>query len=183
MSLNISAIEAVVESYLYKTFPAACVVIRHGGEEAYAKAFGDLRPSSETPHVASVRDLFMRPAAQSPNYPTTLNTLFDLASVSKLFTLTAFMTFVEAGRVALNQPVREILPEFDGARAIKPYPHPLQPGEVVVVVPSTQETADAGRVTFRQLLAHNSGLPAWLPLYQAGSRERAYQLALRAPAD
>ena len=153
-------IEAVVESHLGRTFPSAVIVIRQGGRQVYARAFGWLDPEAR-----------FRPAR--------LDSLFDLASVSKLFTVTAFMSYVEQGLVRLDQPVRELLPEFDGERAIGPYPDPAVPGAFVSVTPGSGLVADAARVTFRHLLAHNSGLPAWLPLYREGSRERAYQLALR----
>lgn len=151
--------EAVMDAHLGRTFPAAALVVSLSGAEVYAQAFGHLDPEAKA-------------------RPTRLDTLFDLASVSKLFTVTAFMTLMEEGRVALDQPVREFLPEFEGLRPIAPYPDPLQPGALVTVVPATDAKADAGCVTFRHLLAHNAGLPAWLPLFREGSRARAYQAAL-----
>ena len=57
--------------------------------------------------------------------PTQRDTLFDMASVSKLFTVTAFMTLVEEGRVALDTPVSVVVPEFSGVRPIQPYEDPL----------------------------------------------------------
>ncbi len=159
MSLD-DALVPLFSAHLERTFPSASLVICVNGEEIYARGFGFLNPETR-------------------QQPTQLSTQFDLASVSKLFTVTAFMMLVEAGRVALDQPVREILPEFDGARPIRPYPDPLKTGTVVAVVPPTQDTVDAGRMTFRHLLAHNSGLPAWLPLYKRTNRERAYDEALR----
>ena len=39
-------------------------------------------------------------------------------------------------------------------------------------------TVDAGRVTFRHLLTHTSGLPAWRPLYREGSPDAARRVAL-----
>jgi CubicO group peptidase (beta-lactamase class C family) len=157
---DVEALEAVVHSHLARTFPAAALVVNVGGEERYARAFGFLDPETRT-------------------RPTRLDTLFDLASVSKLFTVTAFMTFVEEGHVTLDQRVRLLLPEFDGPRAIGPYPDPAQTGADVYVVPPSDEQVDAGCVTFRHLLAHDAGLPAWLPLFQQGSREAAYAAALR----
>ena len=70
--------------------------------------------------------------------PTRTDTIFDLASVTKLFTAIAVMQQVEAGRVALDAPVTRYLPEFA-----------------------------ARDVTVRQLLIHTSGLPFWLPLWSA----------------
>ncbi len=99
--------------------------------------------------------------------PTEPTTRFDLASISKLFTAVAFMTLVEEGRAGLDQPVAEVLPEFGGRRPIAPYPDPLRPGHFIAVAPQAEgEQVDAGAVTFRQLLSHSAGLPAWLPLWK-----------------
>ncbi|MCX7671567.1 MAG: beta-lactamase family protein, partial [Anaerolineae bacterium] len=58
-----------------------------------------------------------------------------------------------------------------------------KPGELVTVTWAADGTSraanvDAGRVTFRHLLTHTSGLPAWRPLYQEGSVEAARRAAL-----
>jgi CubicO group peptidase (beta-lactamase class C family) len=65
----------------------------------------------------------------------------------------------------LDTAVADIIPDFTGQRPIQPYENPLKPGTFVAV---TNEAgyADAGQVTFRHLLTHTSGLPAWRPLYQ-----------------
>ncbi len=159
---NFSRLDLLVSEYLGKTFPAAQIEIRRRAETVYAKAFG-----------------FLDPEIQS--HPTDSASRFDLASVSKLFTVAAFMTFVEESRVALDQRVCEILPEFVGERAVTAYPDPLQPGRWVEVVPNDDLRADASQVTFRNLLAHNSGLPAWLPLWKLESRAKMRQAALNAP--
>nr|HID12471.1 class C beta-lactamase-related serine hydrolase [Anaerolineae bacterium] len=78
-----------------------------------------------------------------------------------------------------NQPVAEVLPEFRGPRPIRPYADPLHPGREIAVAPPTDETVDAGRVTFRHLLTHTSGLPAWSPLYRLGSPQAIMEAALR----
>lgn len=62
------------------------------------------------------------------------DTVFDLASVSKLFTAITAMQLVEEGVVGLDEPVARLLPEF--ARSTR------------------------GLVTVRHLLQHTSGLPA-----------------------
>ncbi|MEW5719261.1 MAG: serine hydrolase domain-containing protein [Chloroflexota bacterium] len=157
--MNFASVEDVIHSHLGTTFPAAQLAIQVRGEMVYENAFGYLDPDTRsrvTQHA----------------------TRFDLASVSKLFTVAAFMTFAEQGRVALNQRVCELLPEFSGARAIMPYPDPLKPDAVVEVVPTTGARTDASQVTFRNLLAHNSGLPAWLPLWKSDTREERRATAL-----
>ena len=69
------------------------------------------------------------------------DTIFDLASVSKLFTSIAVAQLVEEGHVCLESPVAAHLPEFaaNGKEA----------------------------VTVRQLLTHTSGYPPELPLWSA----------------
>ncbi len=73
--------------------------------------------------------------------PARTDTIFDLASVSKLFTSIALVQQVEAGRIDLDRTVASYLPAFavNGKEA----------------------------VTVRQLLTHTSGLPAWLPLWSS----------------
>lgn len=72
--------------------------------------------------------------------PMRRDTIVDLASLTKVFTATAVMQQVEAGRVDLDAPVARYIPEF------------AQHGK--------------GDIVVRQLLTHTSGLPAWLALYQ-----------------
>jgi serine-type D-Ala-D-Ala carboxypeptidase len=72
--------------------------------------------------------------------PAQTDTIFDLASVSKLFTSIAVLQQVEAGRVELTKPVASYLPEF--------------------------ATNGKESITVQQLLTHTSGLPPWLPLWR-----------------
>ncbi len=150
MPLDFTPVDSVIQDRLDKAFPAAQIEIRIGGETVFARAYGWLDPETR-------------------QHPTNLETRFDLASVSKLFTTAAFMTYVEQGRIRLDQRVADLLPEFTGARPITPYPDPLHPGQFIAVTPDTTAVVDASRVTFRNLLAHNSGLPAWRALYQLHS--------------
>jgi len=138
--------------------PAAQLVVRRRGDVVFSEAFGWLDPETRA-------------------RPTQQDTLFDMASVSKLFTVTAFMTLVEEGRIALDTPVSAILPEFSGLRPIQPYEDPLSPGDMVAVAESGGYV-DASRVTFHDLLTHTSGLPAWRPLYREPSAEAARLMAL-----
>jgi len=69
------------------------------------------------------------PAEQ--HVPMRLDTIFDMASVTKLFTSIAVLQLVERGQIGLDEPVAKYLPEFG-----KP------------------------AVTVEQLLTHTSGLPA-----------------------
>ncbi len=99
------------------------------------------------------------------------NTLFDLASVTKIFTSSAFMRLADQDLIRPEDPVCAVLHEFQGMRDIRPFPQPLSEGQVRDVSGQHREPVDAGKTTFRQLLTHCSGLPAWLPLYKLSSPE------------
>ncbi len=73
--------------------------------------------------------------------PMRTETIFDMASVSKLFTSIAVMQLAESDEVDVDAPVATYLPEFgvNGKESI----------------------------TVAQLLTHTSGLVAWLPLWWA----------------
>lgn len=43
-----------------------------------------------------------------------VDTLFPLCSITKLFTATAVMILVEQGKIGLNRPVSDYIPEFTG---------------------------------------------------------------------
>jgi serine-type D-Ala-D-Ala carboxypeptidase len=71
--------------------------------------------------------------------PMRADTIFDMASISKLFTSIAVMQLIERGQVDLDAPVARYLPEFgvNGKEGI----------------------------TVKQLLIHTSGLVAFIPLW------------------
>ncbi|MFD3923034.1 serine hydrolase [Streptomyces sp. NPDC058595] len=76
---------------------------------------------------------------------TAEDTVFDLASVSKLFTSVLAVQQLERGALALEERVASYLPDFGGA--------------------GKQD------MTVRQLLTHTSGFAAWIPLYREANRE------------
>ncbi|MFI1505645.1 serine hydrolase domain-containing protein [Streptomyces sp. NPDC020597] len=89
--------------------------------------------------------------------PMTVDTPFDLASLTKLFTSVAAVQQIERGTLGIDALVGAYLPDFRGA-------------------------AEHG-VTVRQLLTHTSGLRPELPLYdRAGVAERMAMLRAEAPA-
>ncbi|MFG2374356.1 serine hydrolase domain-containing protein [Streptomyces sp. NPDC048504] len=89
--------------------------------------------------------------------PTTVDTPFDLASVTKLFTAVAAMQQIERGTLGIDARVGAYLPDFRAA-------------------------ARHG-ITVRQLLTHTSGLRPELPLYDcADDAERLSMLRTEAPA-
>ena len=68
----------------------------------------------------------------------TPGTLFDPASVTKVFTATALMQLVEQGKVDLDRPVTDYLPEFSM---------------------KSRFSATSDDITVRQLCTHHSGIP------------------------
>jgi uncharacterized protein YbbC (DUF1343 family)/CubicO group peptidase (beta-lactamase class C family) len=116
------------------SIPGAVLIVGHDGKVVYRKAYGNraLEPRRE---------------------PMTLDTVFDLASLTKVIaTTTAVMQLVEQGKVRLNDPVAKYLPEF------------------------AQNGKDD--ITVRQLLTHYSGMEPDLDLKTPWEgKDTAYQMA------
>ena len=120
--------------------PGAVLLVGHDGAVVYRKAYGNraLEPKHE---------------------PMTLDTVFDLASLTKVIaTTTAMMQLFEQGKVRMNDPVAKYLPEF----------------------------AQNGKedITLRQLMTHYSGLAPDLDLTTPWEgKNTAYQLAFVEPPE
>ncbi len=134
-AVHLTAVDAIIEQAIHDaTIPGAVLIVGHNGRVVYRKAYGSraLEPRREG---------------------MTLDTIFDLASLTKVVATTpAVMQLVEQGKVRLNDPVAKYLPEF----------------------------AQNGKedITVRQLLTHYSGLEPDLDLKTVweGS-ETAYKMA------
>ena len=82
-----------------------------------------------------------RLSSEPPGLPVQPATIYDLASLTKpLATVTSVLLLIQRAKVALGDPVQELLAELEGA--------PI------------------GQATVRELLTHRSGLPGWRPLYE-----------------
>jgi serine-type D-Ala-D-Ala carboxypeptidase len=95
----------------------------------------------------------------------TTDAIYDLASITKVVATTAAcMVLYERGTFKLSQPLYEILPEFAG--------HGAGP-----------QVADARKqVTLHMLLAHSSGLPAYVKLFQtAHNKQELLRQAFETP--
>lgn len=145
-----AALRPIIDAHLGDTFPACAICVMHHGRTVIDRAWGWIDP--ETRRI-----------------PAPSDTLFDLASISKLFTATAFLSLASAGRVALDDPLADVIPEFDWLTP-RPIdggqdPHSKQrlapPPELVGAL------VDPAEVTFRHLLTHTSGLPAWRDVFNA----------------
>ncbi|MFG1607727.1 serine hydrolase [Actinoplanes sp. NPDC049265] len=140
---RVAALPEIARSYLtptldHPTWPAyagASVLAAHNGVVVSRFAVGDaVRYSAVGP--APARDGVELPPEQ--RIPARTDTIWDLASISKLFTTVTLLQQVEAGRVDLAAPVATYVPEFG-----KP------------------------AITVKHLLTHTSGLPAFLPFYSS----------------
>ena len=132
---RLSVVDPIVEEAIReKQIPGAVVIVGHEGRVIYRKAFGSR-------------------AIEPRREPMTLDTIFDLASLTKvLATTTAVMQLVEQGKVKPNDAVAKYLPEF------------------------AQNGKDD--ITVRQLLVHYSGLPPDLDLTKSWEgKETAYRMA------
>jgi CubicO group peptidase (beta-lactamase class C family) len=113
-----------------RVFPAASIAITHKGKLVGKKAFGHF--------------------TYEPNAPeTTADSIFDLASVTKVVATTSMaMILYELGLLDLDMPAVGLLPEFAADNPRNP------------------------EVSIRMLLTHSSGLPAYEKLFlEAKNRE------------
>lgn len=101
--------------------------------------------------------------------PASLETRFDLASITKLFTVSAFLSLVSADKVRLDDTLASVIPEFG-----KINPRPMDGGQdphSKIMQPTPPEikgkTVDPSLVTFRHLLTHTSGIAAWRDVYNS----------------
>ena len=101
----------------YSGLPALSIAVVHDQELVWAAGFG-----------------FADPARRVPATP---DTLYRIASITKLFTATALLQLRDAGRLQLDDPLTRHLPWF----AI------------------SSRHADAPAITIRHLITHTSGLP------------------------
>jgi len=103
-----------------RVFPGAVLLVARHGEVLFRAPYG-------------AANLF-KPS------PVTIDTVFDLASLTKpLVTTLSVMYLVQAGKMALDRPCAEYWPHISGT--------------------------NKERIHIRHLLSHNSGLPAWRPYY------------------
>src|SRR5690606_7859352 len=88
---------------------------------------------------------------------------------SKLFTTTAFLSLVSAGKVALDDPLVSVIPEFgaEGVRQVDGGQDPHSKEMLPVSEELRGKEVDPNLVTFRHLLLHTSGLAPWRQVYIA----------------
>ncbi|GAA1846370.1 serine hydrolase [Microlunatus capsulatus] len=113
-------------------YPGAVLTYGHEGRVVMTRASGYARLYADGAGT-------LLPADE--RIATRTDTIYDLASISKLFTSVVVMQQVERGRIDLDAPVARYVPEF--------------------------AAHDKAGITIRQLLTHTSGFPAFLPFWSA----------------
>ncbi len=130
-------IEQIITSAMPHIFPAAALTVHAKGQVLINHAWGDSKPDS----------------------------LFDLASLTKLFTVTAFL--VVARNTSLETPLADILPEFGSVnpRSINGGQDPHTKAHLKTPPDFVGSYIDPLDVTLWHLLTHTSGVPAWRDVY------------------
>jgi CubicO group peptidase (beta-lactamase class C family) len=147
----LQVVDSAVQTRLSDVFPACALCVIHEGEVLLNRAWGVVDPDAV------------------PLVPVVPETRFDLASLTKLFVASAFLTFVAEGAVTLDTPLSVVLPEFavSGPRAVEggqdPHNKQRQPPELGM----EGQQVDPRTITFRHLLTHTSGLAPWRDVYNA----------------
>ena len=123
---DFSEVDQVISAGIYNhAYPGAQLLVGNGNEILYSKSYGNF-----------TYDEFSQPVTE--------NSMFDLASVTKVIAATsAIMLLYENEKIDLNDPVSKYIPEFTGR--------------------------GKDNITIVDLLLHSSGLIAWIPFYKTCS--------------
>lgn len=128
--------------------PAVSIAVFHQDAPVFEAAWGWLDPETK-------------------QKPTQTNTIFDLASVTKLFTTVAFLSLLGEEKVGLYQPVIDVLPEFGkvSPRAIDGGQDPHSKEHLATPDDVKGKKVKPKDVNFFHLLTHTSGLPPWRDVF------------------
>ncbi len=116
--------------------PGAVVLISRGRVAVFHRAYGWAQTHDHDGPIEHPR-------------PMTKDTIFDIASITKVFTTSAIMRLEADGEIALDTPAKAFLPALG---------------------------SDPAPLTVDQLLTHRGGLAAWQPVYlYAKQRDEALE--------
>jgi CubicO group peptidase (beta-lactamase class C family) len=131
---GIARADSLIAASIGKLTPGAVFLVTHNGMLVHDTAFG----------YAQLNDYEGHRLASPP--PMTRETMFDLASVTKVMgTTMGAMLLVDKGRLDLDAPVYRYLPDF--------------------------RDVHKDSITVRLLLSHSAGLVQWQPTYYHASNE------------
>jgi CubicO group peptidase (beta-lactamase class C family) len=151
------AFSIVREAIVQRAFPGASVAVTDREKLVALKSFGKFVFEEDLEGAPPLS----RPLRQGGDFDSQVipGTLFDMASLTKaIATTTMAMILYQRGLLELDAPVSSVVPEF--------------------------LTCDKRRevVTFRMLLAHSSGLPAYEKLFlRTRNRDELLQAAFTTP--
>lgn len=139
--------DVINQEILKKVMPGAVVLLARNGKIVKHEAYGYSARYTDADFTEMDEPIEMQE-----------DTIFDMASISKLFTAVGVMQLWDRGYFELNDPVANYLPEYD--------------------------TDEKREIKIQQLLTHLSGEKASLstPLYDVdGSREERLEFAMNEP--
>jgi CubicO group peptidase (beta-lactamase class C family) len=137
----ISVIDSILQTKVNKDeIPGAVIEIKKENQIIYKQAYGYAQKYDYNHHLLT------------PPEEMTVNTLFDIASLTKVIaTTTSIMLLVDRGLLKVDDPVCKYIKAFS--------------------------TPDKREITIQHLLTHTAGLYEWYPLYyHASNKEESYRL-------
>jgi CubicO group peptidase (beta-lactamase class C family) len=140
----------VIEAAVPAVAPALAISVWQAGAPWYEAYAGWVDPEEHTTKVG-------------------FRSLFDLASLTKLFTATALLRLANDFKLDLDDPLVGVVPEFGagGPRSVDGGQDPLTWEPLPVPPERADWTVDPATVTYRQLLTHTSGLAPWRSIFEA----------------
>ena len=140
--------ESILDAHMPGTFPALSICVISQDEIVLDFARGWIDPDTR-------------------QLPVSTHTLFDLASVTKLFVESSFLVLVDAGKVEIDSRLVAVIPEFGelNPRAISGGQDPHTRAFLPVDSNHRDKTVDVTEVSCKHLLTHSSGLPPWRSVY------------------
>jgi len=140
-AMLIGAIDSIINSEIAAgKIPGAVIQIKQGADVVYTRAYGDAQKFNYNHEPLHVPDTM------------TVETLFDLASLTKVVgTTTSMMLLVDRGVINIDDPVSKYVKAFGAP--------------------------DKAAITIRNLLTHTAGLYEWYPMYyRASTRQETFKL-------
>lgn len=119
-------IDNIILNYINKDyFPGASCVIAKNGDIVFDKSFGYLSIIPEKIYLNN-------------------NTIFDLASITKIVTTTIILMLATEDKININSNLNKYIPQISGDEKL---------------------SKTIGEINIMQLLTHTSGLISWFPFY------------------
>lgn len=140
----------MADTILAGVFPAAAVTAVYDGEVRLNAAWGVIDPDAG-------------------RYPVQPDTLFDLASITKVFTVTALLSLMRSHNLGLDMALALVVPEFaeGGPRPIDGGQDPHSKLQLPTPPGSEGRTVNPMCVRLRDVITHTSGIAPWRDVFNA----------------